>query len=139
MASIKRIDHVAVVVEDIDRALEFWQGVLGLEIDQVEEVPEQEALVAFLPTGESEVELVRPLSEDSGVARFLAARGPGLHHICFEVDDIEASLERIKRKGLRLIHEKPMAGTSGKRIAFVHPESTHGVLIELCELTPGAD
>jgi methylmalonyl-CoA/ethylmalonyl-CoA epimerase len=133
---IKRIDHIAIVVEDIDAALGFWRDALGLDLTHVEDVPEQQSAVAFLPTGESEVELVKPTSGSSGVARYLAKRGPGIHHICFEVDDIDATLATLKARGVRLIDETPKIGTGGKQIAFVHPESTHGVLVELYELTP---
>lgn len=133
---IKRIDHIAIVVQDIEAALGFWKDALGLELAHVEDVPEQESVVAFLPSGESEVELVKPTTEASGVARYLIKRGPGMHHICFEVEDIEATLVRLQRCGVRLINQRPTIGTGGKKIAFVHPESTHGVLVELYELTP---
>lgn len=133
MPGIKRIDHIAIVVDDIQNALEFWQGALGLKLEQVEDVPEQKAVVAFLPTGESEVELVKPTTDDSGVARFLLKRGPGMHHICFEVDGIQAILDDLKSKGVRLINETPTIGAGGNRIAFIHPESTQGVLVELYE------
>jgi len=132
---IKRIDHIAIVVDDIDSALNFWRDTLGLELSHVEVVPEQQSAVAFLPTGESEVELVKPTNTTSGVARYLAKRGPGIHHICFEVDDIVATLATLKAHGVRLIDEIPHLGTGGKKIAFVHPESTQGVLVELYELT----
>jgi methylmalonyl-CoA/ethylmalonyl-CoA epimerase len=133
MPKIKRIDHIAIVVEDIDSALSFWRDILGLELDHVEDVPEQKSLVAFLPAGGSEVELVKPTTDDSGVARYLQKRGPGMHHICFEVDDIEKVLAQMKSKGVRLINETPLQGADGKKIAFVHPESTNGVLVELYE------
>jgi methylmalonyl-CoA/ethylmalonyl-CoA epimerase len=133
---IKRIDHIAIVVDDIDLALDFWRDTLGLDLAHVEAVDEQQSAVAFLPTGDSEVELVKPTTDTSGVARFLAKRGPGLHHICFEVDDIDATLRALKARGARLIDEQPRIGTGGKKIAFVHPEATHGVLVELYELTP---
>jgi methylmalonyl-CoA/ethylmalonyl-CoA epimerase len=136
MSRIRRIDHIAIVVEDIDEALKFWRDALGLELSHVENVPTQKSVVAFLPTEESEVELVKPTADDTGVARFLQRRGPGMHHICFEVDDIHACLERLKDRGVRLINETPTIGTGGKRIAFIHPESTHGVLVELYELSP---
>ena len=134
---IKRIDHIAIVVEDIDKALGFWRDALGLELTHVEDVPDQESAVAFLPTGESEVELVKPTTANSGVARYLAKHGPGVHHICFEVADIEAALKTLKARGVRLINETPTLGTGGKKIAFIHPESTHGVLVEMYELTAG--
>jgi methylmalonyl-CoA/ethylmalonyl-CoA epimerase len=123
-------------VDDIDAALGFWRDGLGLDLAHVEDVPDQQAAVAFLPTGASEVELVKPTSEFSGIARFLMRRGPGMHHICFEVDDIEGALVRLRERGVRLINETPTIGTGGKRIAFIHPESTHGVLVELYERTP---
>ncbi|MGD9094204.1 MAG: methylmalonyl-CoA epimerase [Anaerolineales bacterium] len=136
MPKIKRIDHIAIVVEDIDQALGFWRDSLGLELDHIEDVPDQQSIVAFLPTGASEVELVKPTTEDSGVARYLHKQGPGMHHICFEVDDIEATLEQLKERDVSLINETPSVGTGGKKIAFIHPKSTHGVLVELYELTP---
>lgn len=132
---IKKIDHIAIVVEDIDDALGFWRDALGLKLSHVEDVPDQQSVVAFLPTGESEVELVKPTSDDSGVARFLTKRGPGIHHICFEVEDIEEALASLRADGVRLINETPQIGTGGKKIAFIHPQSTHGVLVELYELT----
>jgi len=130
---IKRIAHIAIVVEDIEGALAFWRDALGLPLALVEDVPEQQATVAFLPTSESEVELVKPSTDSSGIARFLAKRGPGLHHICFEVDDLAATLARLKAKGIRLIDETPKLGVGGQKIAFIHPESAQGVLVELYE------
>jgi methylmalonyl-CoA/ethylmalonyl-CoA epimerase len=136
MSSVIRIDHVAIIVEDIDHALNFWRDALGLEVTHVEDVPDQESVVAFLPTGESEVELVKPTTDDSGISRYLHKRGPGIHHICFQVDDIEVALAKLRDHNVRLINPEPVIGTGGKKIAFIHPESTHGVLIELYELTP---
>lgn len=133
---VKKIDHIALVVEDIDKALHFWQDSLGLELSHLEDVENEQSLVAFLPAQESEVELVKPTTEDSGVARYLKKRGPGMHHICFEVYDIKETIAHLKEKGVRLINEEPRIGTGGKKIAFIHPESTHGVLVELYELTP---
>jgi methylmalonyl-CoA/ethylmalonyl-CoA epimerase len=134
MATIKRIDHIAVVVEDIESTLGFWRDALGLELAHIEDVPEQKSLVAFLPVGESEIELVRPTTDDSGVAKYLQKRGPGMHHISLEVDDIEGMLAQLKAKGVRLINETPVLGAGGKRVAFIHPESTSGVLVELYQL-----
>jgi len=131
MAAIKRIDHIAIVVEDIESTLGFWRDALGLELAHVEDVPEQKSEVAFLPVGESEIELVRPTTDDSGVAKYLQKRGPGMHHISLEVDDIEGMLAQLKAKGVRLINETPVQGAGGKQIAFIHPESTRGVLVEL--------
>jgi methylmalonyl-CoA/ethylmalonyl-CoA epimerase len=134
MPKIKSINHVAIVVEDIEQALSFWSDSLGLELEQVENVPDQESLVAFLPVGDSNVELVKPTTEDSGIARFLSKRGPGLHHICFEVDGIERILEQLAKQGVRLINETPIIDSKGKQFAFIHPESTNGVLIEMYEI-----
>lgn len=131
---IKRINHVALVVDDLDAALEFWRDALGLELAHVEEVPEQQAVVAFLPVGESNVELVQPTTDSSGVARFLAKHGPGLHHLCVEVADLAQTLARLKARHIRLIDETPRLSPDGKKLAFIHPESTHGVLLELYEL-----
>jgi methylmalonyl-CoA/ethylmalonyl-CoA epimerase len=139
MFSILRINHVAIVVDDLDKALNFWQDALQLDVKHVEEVTEQEALVAFLPASESEIELVKPTTEMSGIARFLAKRGPGMHHICLEVDNIEACMAHLAQRDVRLINEEPIFGTGGKRIAFIHPESTHGVLVELYQLSPQED
>jgi methylmalonyl-CoA/ethylmalonyl-CoA epimerase len=136
MPTIKRIDHIAIVVDDIPGALTFWQDALGLNLAHVEDVPDQESVVAFLPTGESEIELVKPTTFTSGVAKFLQKRGAGMHHICLEVDDVEAMLAQLKEKGVQLINESPIHGTGGKKIAFIHPKSTAGVLVELYELTP---
>ena len=131
--AIKKIDHIAIVVPDIDAALAFWRDALGLELSHREEVPEQESLIAFLPAGESEVELVEPTTATSGIARYVARHGPGMHHICFEVDDIEATLARLKEQGVQLIDEEPVIGAGGKRVAFIHPKSAGGVLVELYE------
>ena len=134
MATIKKVDHIAIIVEDIDEALIFWRDALGLELHHVEAVPDQESVVAFLPVGEGDIELVKPTTENSGVARYLKKRGPGIHHICFEVVDIQATLARLRSRDVRLINETPVIGAGGKKIAFIHPESTHGVLVELYEL-----
>jgi methylmalonyl-CoA/ethylmalonyl-CoA epimerase len=131
--TVKKINHVAIVVPDIDAAMAFWRDALGMELSHVEEVPQQETRVAFLPTGDSEVELVQPTTETSGMARYMEKRGPGMHHLCLEVDDIEAMLVRLKEKGVQLINEQPTVGAGGRRVAFVHPKSTGGVLVELYE------
>lgn len=133
---IKRIDHVAIVVADIEAALGFWRDTLGLDLSHVLAVPEQQATIAFLPTGGSEVELVQPTTADSGLARYLAKRGPGIHHLCLEVDDLAQTLADLKARGVRLIDDTPKAGAGGKKLAFIHPESANGVLLELYELPP---
>ncbi|CAG0935978.1 methylmalonyl-CoA/ethylmalonyl-CoA epimerase [Thermoflexales bacterium] len=129
--AVKRIDHIAVVVDDIDASLAFWRDALGLDMTHLEEVKGQESIIAFLPTGGSEVELVKPTTETSGVAKYLAKRGPGMHHICLEVDNLEAMLADMKAKGVKLINETPTIGAGGKKIAFIHPSSANGVLVEL--------
>lgn len=134
MPKIKKIDHVALVVDDIEEALEFWQDSLGLELDHVSDIPREKSAIAFLPLGDSEIELVQPTSDDSGVAKYLEKRGPGMHHICLEVDDVAGMLEQLKAKGIQLIHEEPVIAESGKKYAFIHPKAAFGVLVELYEL-----
>lgn len=133
MSTVKKINHVAIVVADIDQAVGFWRDALGIRLDHVEDVPSQKAKVAFLPVGDSEVELVQPTTHDSGTAKFLAERGGGMHHLCFEVDDIQAKLDELKAQGVRLINETPLE-LPGRKMAFVHPKSTGGVLVELYQL-----
>ncbi len=134
MAKITKVNHIAIVVPDIDGALSFWRDALGLELNHVEDVPSQRSQVAFIPVGDSEVELVRPTTTDSGVAKFLAERGAGMHHLCFEVDDIDGMLADLKAKGIRLINETAMQ-LEGRKVAFIHPKSANGVLVELYQLT----
>lgn len=134
MAKITRINHVAIVVPDIEASLSFWRDGLGLALEHVEDVPSQKSQVAFLPLGDSEVELVKPTSEDSGVAKFLAERGAGMHHLCFEVDDIDEMLVELKAKGIRLINETAMQ-LEGRKMAFIHPKAANGVLVELYQTT----
>jgi len=127
-----KIDHIGIVVEDIEAALEVYERALGLPLKAIAEVPDQKVKVAFLPLGESNVELVQPTADDTGTAKFLAKRGEGIHHICIEVDDIRAMLARLKAHGVQLIDEEPRHGTHGE-VAFVHPRGAQGVLIELVE------
>jgi len=134
MPKIKSINHVAVVVDDMEKALSFWRDALGMELHELRDVSVENSQVAFLPLVGSEVELVVPTSEDSGIAKYLAKRGPGMHHICLEVDDIEGMLAQLKAKGVRLINQEPRTSADGKRYAFIHPESTSGVLVELYEM-----
>ena len=131
---IKKIDHIGIVVNDIEEALKVYQQALGLTLTKIQERPDQAVTIAFLPTGKSEIELVQPVTSDSGVAKFLQKRGEGIHHICLEVDDIEKTLADLREKGLQLIDEIPRTGPEGERFAFIHPKSTQGVLVELYEL-----
>ncbi len=134
MPTLKKINHVAIVVADIDESLKFWRDALGIEMSHIEDVPSQKAQVAFLPLGDSEVELVKPTADDTGAAKFLAERGGGMHHLCFETDDVAGMLTSLKEKGVKLINEEPIV-LPGRKMAFVHPKSTGGVLVELYELT----
>lgn len=128
-----KIDHIGIAVRDIEQALQVYQVALGLPVQDVVDVPDQQVRVAFLPLGESNIELVQPSADDSGTARFIEKRGEGVHHICVQVDDIEATLAQLKANGVPLIDQEPRAGAHG-RVAFVHPKGTHGVLLELVEL-----
>lgn len=134
MAVVKKIDHIAILVDDLDGTLSFWRDALGLDLAGMQDVPAEQAQIAFLPTGQSEIELVRPTTSDSGLARYLEKRGPGMHHICLEVDDIVGMIAQLKAKGIQLINEEPRQGAGGRRYAFVHPKSAHGVMVELYEL-----
>lgn len=134
MPSVKKINHVAVVVDDMEEALSFWRDALGMELHELRDVPAEKSQVAFLPLEGSEVELVVPTSDDSGISKYLARRGPGMHHVCLEVDDIAGMLAQLQAKGVRLINEEPRTGADGQKYAFIHPESTSGVLVELYEL-----
>ena len=133
MAQIKKINHVAIVVEDIEAALSFWRDQLGLALDHVEDVPSQASKVAFIPVGEGEVELVQPTDMASGLGKYLEKRGEGLHHLCIEVSDIDGMLAALKAKGVRLIDEVARE-LPGRRMAFIHPKSANGVLLELYEI-----
>ena len=130
--TIKRIDHIAIVVENLERALAVYRDALGMRVTAVKEMPEQDVMMAFLPAGDSEIELLEPIHPDSGIAKYLAKRGEGLHHICLEVDDIEGTLADLKTRGAQLIDETPKQGAYG-RIAFIHPKGAPGVLIELID------
>ena len=131
---IKNINHIAIIVPDLEGAVAFWEGALGLKLARTESVPEEGVDVAFLPVGDSNVELLKPTVADTGVARFLEKRGPGIHHMCFEVDDIEATLAQRRAHNVQLINEQPQEGHGGRKYAFVHPKSTGGVLVELYQL-----
>lgn len=129
----KRIDHIAVAVENLEEALKFYQDGLGLQCLGIEVVEEQGVRVAKLDAGNTHIELLEPLNANTPVGKFIASRGQGLHHICFEVDDIKCELGQLKEKQTRLIDESPKIGAGGAHIAFVHPKATGGVLMELSE------
>ena len=134
MTDLKRLDHVAVLVPDLEEALSFWRDKLGLPLDHVETISGMAVKIAFLPLGESEIELVQPTTEDSGLAKFLDKRGPGLHHICIEVEDIAVKIADLLSRDVRLIDEEPVMMDDGRQLAFIHPKSAGGVLVELYEL-----
>ena len=112
------------VVGDIDASLSFWRDALGIKLSAIEDVPSEGAKIAFLPVGEGEIELVQPTESGLGLFRFLEKRGPGMHHICLEVDDIQGMMDRLKEKGVRLINDTPQVESGGKKYAFIHPKST---------------
>lgn len=134
MPQIKAINHVAVVVEDMDKSLAFWRDALGIELHELRDVPAEKSRVAFLPLAGAEVELVMPTTDDSGIAKYLAKRGQGMHHLCLEVDDIDSMMTQLRSKNIRLINEEPRTAADGKKYAFIHPESTGGVLVELYQI-----
>lgn len=128
-----KIDHIGIATKSIEEGLAVWRDALGLKPDSTEVVAEQGVKVCLLPVGDTHVELLEPLSPESAVGKFLAKRGPGIHHIAVEVTDIRASLAELKQRGARLIDESPRVGAGGCLIAFVHPSSTNGVLLELVQ------
>ncbi len=132
-----RIDHIGVAVEEIDAALELYRDSFELEVAHREVVEEQGVEAVLLDVGENHVELIAPLSPDTPVGKFLAKQGPGLHHVAYQVSDIDATLDALKRAGMRLIDERPRTGIRGSRVAFVHPRATAGVLTEIVEPAAG--
>jgi methylmalonyl-CoA/ethylmalonyl-CoA epimerase len=132
-----KVNHIAVAVANMEDALGFWRDAMGLELAHTKTVAKEQVRVGFLPIGDCEIELMEPTEEDSPVGKFLAKRGAGLHHICLEVEDIEASMEQLRQHGAALINETPQSHPEGTRYCFVHPKSTGGVLVELYELAKG--
>jgi len=130
---IKKIDHVGIAVKDLAAAIKFYEGLLGLKVTDTEVVEGQKVKVAFLPTGDSEVELLESTTSDGPVAKYIEKNGEGIQHIAFRVDNLAEKLAELKEKGVRLIDEKPRRGAGGAMIAFLHPKSTSGTLVELCE------
>ena len=128
-----KVDHIGIATHQIDEAVALWRDVLGLELESTEEVTDQGVRVTMLPIGESHIELLEPLSAESPVGKFLAKRGPGIHHVAVGVTDIRASLAQMKEQGIRLIDETPRVGAGGCLVAFVHPSSANGVLLELVQ------
>lgn len=129
----RKIDHIGIAVKDLKKSLEFYEEILGIKCVGEEVVEDQKVKTAFLPIGDTEMELLESTADDGPIAKFIEKRGEGVHHIAFKVDNIDAKLEELKDKGIRLIDEKPRLGAGGARIAFLHPKSTNGVLIEISE------
>jgi methylmalonyl-CoA/ethylmalonyl-CoA epimerase len=130
---LQKINHIGIAVQSIDETLPFYRDQLGMAFRGAEEVAEQKVRVAMLEIGESKIELLEPTAADSPVAKFLEKNGPGIHHLAYEVEDIEAAIARLKSQGARMIDEVPRNGAHGARIAFVHPKSSGGVLTEICQ------
>src|SRR5437764_13411343 len=128
---ITRIDHIGIAVNDIEEALKVYRDALGLQVTHTADEPEQRVRVAFLPRGDSELELLEPYPGEGPVRKFMDKRGEGIHHICLEVDDIEATLAQLANEGVQLIDSAPRLNSGGQKIAFIHPKGAHGVLIEL--------
>jgi methylmalonyl-CoA/ethylmalonyl-CoA epimerase len=132
---IKKVHHVGVVVREMDQAMRFYRDTLGLHVHKLETIEEQGVKAALLTLGDSEIELLEPVMPDTGIARYLERRGEGLHHICFEVDSVDADLAVLKEKQVELIDQEPRIGLAG-RICFLHPGAMDGTLVELCEPLP---
>ena len=130
---VLKIDHIGIAVKSLEETKKLYEALLGLDFAGQETVEEQKVTTAFFPVGDSEIELLESTSPDGPIAKFLEKRGPGFQHIAFRVEDIDQALSELKEKGIRLIDEKPRKGAGGGRIAFLHPKSTYGVLVELCE------
>lgn len=130
---VKKVDHIGIAVKNLDEQIKYYTEVLGIECAGVEEVPEQKVRVAMFPLGEVRIELLEPMSDDSPIARFIEKKGPGIHHIAYEVNDLGDNLKRLQERNIRLINQEPVVGAGGHKIAFLHPKSTFSVLTELCE------
>lgn len=130
---VKKVDHIGVAVNNLEESIKFYEEILGLKLEGIETVEEQKVKVAFLPIGDTEIELLEATTPDSPIAKFIEKKGQGVQHVAFRVDDIEKTLEEMRNLGVKLIDEKPRYGAGGARIAFLHPKSTNGLLVELCE------
>jgi len=130
---LTKINHIGIAVKSLEDSIPFYRDQLSMPFAGIEEVAEQKVRVAMLQVGESKIELLEPTSDDSPVAKFIEKNGPGIHHLAYEVEDLEAAIARLMAEGARMIDEQPRAGAHGSRIAFVHPKSSNGVLTELCQ------
>jgi len=129
----KKVEHIGIAVKNLDETMSFYDHVLGLEKLSVETVESQGVNIAFFKTGETKIELLEPINDDSPIAKFIDKRSEGIHHMAIEVEDIEAKIEAMKEKGASFIGDKPTEGADDMKVIFVHPKSTNGVLLELCE------
>jgi len=136
--TIQKIDHLGIAVKSIEAALPYYEKALGLKCEHIEEVPSQKVRTAFFACGDVHLELLEPTDPESTIAKFIADKGEGIHHIAFATTDITGQLGQAKEAGIRLIHEVPFDGAGGKLVAFLHPKSTLGVLTEFCQPKPGA-
>lgn len=132
---IKKIDHLGVAVLDPERALATFRDALGLRLEQIEDIPSQKLVSYHLAVGESHIELLHPTDEDSVIGKFLAKKGPGIHHVALQVDDILAERDRLRAQGLEPLSEEPFVGANGKKVLFFHPRTTGGVLLEICQVS----
>ncbi len=129
---LKKIDHIGIAVKSLDEAIEFYEKTFGLKCENIEEVASQKVKTAFFAVGEVHLELLQPTSPDSPIAKFLESKGPGVHHIAYATDDVQEQLDLASSEGCKLINESPVDGAGGKKVAFLHPKSTFGVLSEFC-------
>jgi methylmalonyl-CoA/ethylmalonyl-CoA epimerase len=134
---LSKIHHLGIAVRSLDEAIPFYRDTLGMAFQGTDEVPEYAVRIAFLRIGESRIELLEPTSGEGMIAKFLAARGPGIHHVAYEVEDVEAAIRSCEARGVRMIDRAPRLGAHGARVAFVHPESSHSVVTELCQVRRG--
>jgi methylmalonyl-CoA/ethylmalonyl-CoA epimerase len=130
---IKKVDHIGIAVKNLEEAVTFYTEILGLKMEQIEVVEDQKVKVAFIPIGDSEIELLESTDPEGPIAKYIEKKGEGIQHIAFRVDDIDKALEDMRQKGIRLIDQQPRYGAGGARIAFLHPKSTNGVLVELSQ------
>lgn len=130
---VKKVDHIGIAVKDLEEALKFYEGVLGMNLEGTEVVEEQKVKVAFLPIGDTEVELLESTDKEGPIAKFIEKKGQGIQHIAYRVDNVEEAIKEMQEKGIKMIDEEPRYGAGGAKIAFAHPKYTQGVLIELCE------
>ncbi len=130
---IKKIDHIGIAVDNLESSMETFRDILGLELVEVEEVPDQNVKVAKFRVGDIDIELLQATSEDSSIAKYIAKKGPGIHHIAYNVDDVKKTINELEGRGVVMIDKEPRQGAGGKKIAFIHPKSTSKILTELCE------